>query len=184
MALLVLVLPTLLIRQLTNDDIYPAEESPHSEAIVVLGASVYNDRPSPVVARRLDTAVDLVNRGKSAKIILLGYSDGGKYNEPRVMRNYLTGKLPAGKDIEIIEDTHGAGTYESCLRLKNEYKFDTYTIITQKFHIHRAIFTCQQLGLRVQGVVAINVLQTNRVTYASREVFASWKAILDLFVLH
>lgn len=180
----ILLLPTILIRQETQGDIHQVENSPKADMIVVLGASVYNDKPSSIVERRLETAISLAKSDKADTILLLGYSDGGKYNEPKIMREYLEKNLPANLDIDLIEDTNGGDTYESCYRLSTEYKSRSVLIVTQKFHLHRAVFTCSELGVKTEGVVAINTYQYNRVENAVREVLASWKALFELFVLH
>lgn len=180
----ILLLPTILIRQETQGDIHQSENAPTADMIVVLGASVYKDKPSSTVERRLETAISLARAGKAETIVLLGYSDGNQYNEPKVMREYLEKNLPATLDINLIEDTNGGDTYESCYRLSTEYKNRSVLIVTQKFHLHRAVFICSELEVKTEGVVAINAYQYNRVENAVREVFASWKALFELFVLH
>jgi vancomycin permeability regulator SanA len=123
---------------------------PYNETEMVLGAQVYSRiDPSPVLAQRLATAAKIINEGKAKVVLMSGDGRAEDYNEVITMRNYAV-KIGIAKSQIQIDDL-GLRTYDSCWRAKNVFKFTKLTIVTQRAHLVRAVYTCQQLGLDVVG---------------------------------
>ena len=106
------------------------------ECILVLGASVTSDGvPSPILQDRLDTAIDLYNKGVAPKLLLSGDNGQMVYNEVKAMQNYA---LEAGVDEnDIYLDHAGFSTYESIYRAKYIFKVDSMIVVTQTYHLYR-----------------------------------------------
>lgn len=154
---------------------------PTAEATMVLGASVKSDgTPSDALADRLQTSLELYRLGKAKTILLTG--DDGAYHadEIAVMRPYLIklGVAPA----DITEDGHGYRTYESC---KNAAQagIKKMTVVTQRFHLSRALYLCNQMGIDTYGVAADKRNYQDIVFFWSRDLAASLKAWWDVNVL-
>lgn len=126
----------------------PTEISPGKTAIV-LGASAKNFYPSPVLKDRIEAAVDLYKQGKVENILMSGDNRFNNYNEPEVMTRYAT-KLgvPVNK---IYRDYAGRRTYDTCFRAKHIFQIKEAILVTSKFHLPRTLYTCEQLGIKVDG---------------------------------
>ncbi|OGG50349.1 hypothetical protein A3C18_03325 [Candidatus Kaiserbacteria bacterium RIFCSPHIGHO2_02_FULL_54_11b] len=152
------------------------EEVPRAEAALVLGASVYRGAPSPILAERADTAIALYTSGKVSKILVTG--DGGSlsYDEVTPVRKYL---LDAGVEPQdIFLDHAGFDTYSSMYRAREVFLAHSLTIVTQDFHLPRALWIARRLGLDAHGVVAAGG-KSSPYEYV-REIPASIKAIFDV----
>lgn len=148
------------------------------DAIIVLGAGVWRDRtPSPILRNRLDLAVQLYQAGISDRIIVTGDHRPGEYDEVDVMWEYL---IRENVPVEHIErDYKGFSTYESMVRVSKEYDLKRAAVITQHFHLYRAMYIAKENGLDVRGVIAETVGSlTSRAGWTTREWVASIK---DLF---
>lgn len=162
------------------DKIADAAHLPESEVIMVLGASVKSDgTPSDALADRLQTGLELYQSGKIKKILLTG--DDGAYHadEIAVMRPYLIGLGVAAADIK--EDGHGYRTYESC---KNAAQtgIKKMTVVTQRFHLGRALYLCNRMGIDTYGVAADKRHYTDIVFFWARDLAASVLAWWDVNV--
>lgn len=120
--------------------------------IVVLGAGIRNNRPSPMLEDRLKTSIKLYNNGISDKIILTGDHQSDDYDEVTVMLNYLLENNIPKEDI--ILDNYGISTYDSIYRLKNVYKANNIVIVTQKYHLYRALYIANKLDIEAIGVTS------------------------------
>lgn len=151
------------------------------EYAIVLGASVKTPtEPSDALRDRLETARMLYRVGIVRRLLLTG--DGGAFrsNEIVVMRNYL---LSAGiPSAAITVDEQGFRTYESCKRAKNVYSITHAILVTQRFHLARALYLCRAVGVDVIGLNADQQLYRRRAFFAGRELGASIKAMIDLFL--
>ncbi len=120
------------------------------DAILVLGASVKGDEPSPMLEERIKTAIELYNDGYADKIIMSGDNSTVYYDEVTVMKNYA---VSAGIPEEIIYLDHaGLSTYESVSRAKEKFDINSVIIVSQKYHLHRAIYVANDIDLEVIGV--------------------------------
>lgn len=132
----------------TPDELADAD----ADCIVVLGAGIEPDgTPSPILAERLDTAIVLYENGASDNIIVSGGEDAAQ-SEVSAMRNYL---LDAGiPSLAITTDTHGIDTFASVKNLKTNFDMERVILVSQRFHLYRAIFIAERMDLDVYGCPA------------------------------
>jgi len=155
------------------------ESLPVAQAVVVLGSAVLaNGELSSVLRDRVDTAIAVYKSGKARKILVTGDNSSLSHNEVNPVRKYL---LAAGvPDQDIFLDHAGFDTYSSMYRARDIFLTETIIIVTQSFHLPRAVFIARELGLQAYGVSA------DRGRYRTqnyiREVFADVKALLDITV--
>lgn len=120
--------------------------------IVVLGAGIRRGKPSPMLEDRLKTGISLYNNDISNKILITGDHMNDDYDEVTVMKNYL---LEHGiPEEDIITDNYGISTYDSIYRVKNVYKSNKVVIVSQRYHLYRALFLSDNLDLKSYGVEA------------------------------
>lgn len=163
------------------------EQRPQADSIsvgIVLGAGVIRNRiPTIVLARRLDAALELYQRGLINKILVSGSNQVREYNEPQVMKNYLLSKGVTASSI--VMDFGGRRTFDTCWRAKNVFKVSRAYLITQAFHLPRATFLCRSLGLQINPITAKDI-QSRFLSISLgnlfREIPASWKALLDIWL--
>lgn len=120
--------------------------------IVILGAGIRRGKPSPMLEDRLKTGISLYNNDISNKILITGDHMNDDYDEVTVMKNYL---LEHGiPEEDIIADNYGISTYDSIYRVKNVYKSNKVVIVSQRYHLYRALFLSDNLDLESYGVEA------------------------------
>lgn len=120
--------------------------------IVVLGAGIRRGKPSPMLEDRLKTGILLYNNDISNKILITGDHMNDDYDEVTVMKNYL---LEHGiPEEDIITDNYGISTYDSIYRVKNVYKSNKVVIVSQRYHLYRALFLSDNLDLESYGAEA------------------------------
>jgi SanA protein len=144
--------------------------------IVVLGAGIRNDTPTDILKRRLETAKEIYDQTKQ-KIIVTGDNSQQYHNEPRVMKNYLI-KLGV-PSVDIIEDFGGRRTMDSCYRIKNFFSANKIVLVSQAFHLPRARFLCESVGLSVQTKAASDSNYSTALSGYLREIPASWAGLFD-----
>lgn len=154
---------------------------PERPVALVLGAQIYPDgTPSPFLKGRLDLAADLYEAGKVSVILVSGDNRQEHYNEPDGMRNYLIRKgIPASK---VVADYAGFDTYDSCVRAKRIFGVDQLTVVTQEYHLPRAVATCTMVGVDATGVGDVSVKRQSRTWYQGelREWMANLKMVWDV----
>ncbi|MBR4767799.1 MAG: YdcF family protein [Lachnospiraceae bacterium] len=159
-AVLVLLAAVRLIVVLGGGQIYSSEaEIPKEEpydAIIVPGASVRRDRtPSPILKNRLDKAESLFKAGAAKTILVTGDHRPGEYDETDVMWEYLVARnVP---EENIVRDYKGFSTYESMMRAAEEYGFKRVLVVTQRYHLPRALYIGRAYGLEAYGIAAEDV---------------------------
>ena len=149
----------------------------NAQAAIILGASVLPDRSlSPILKDRVDTAIQLYNAKKVSKILVSGDNGTVTYNEVNPVRIYLLNKGVLDQDIFL--DHAGFDTHSTMYRARDIFKVDSVLIVSQSFHLPRAVFIAHYLGINAYGVNADGgkILFSNYI----REVFANEKAILYL----
>jgi len=133
--------------------IYSPEDAPPERAAIVFGARIYSDgRLSAMLQDRVETAVQLYKAGKVQKLLLSGDNRFVDYNEPARMQEYALAQGVPAEDIQL--DYAGRRTYDTCYRAKTIFQLDSALLVTQDFHLPRALFTCRNLGLDAIGVTA------------------------------
>ncbi|MEV0622197.1 ElyC/SanA/YdcF family protein [Nonomuraea sp. NPDC050404] len=157
---------------------------PETQVALVLGAGLYGTQPTPMLARRLDIAADLYRAGKVRALLLSGDNSRKEYDEPTAMRDYLRARgVP---DAVMVLDYAGFDTWDSCVRARKVFGAERVTVVTQEFHIPRAVALCRTAGLRAFGAGDDSARRWPSATYflAAREVFATAKAFADAMVLN
>jgi SanA protein len=161
------------------------EQSLGARAAIVFGAGLTRDgRPTPVLRDRVEAAVELFRAGKVEKLLMSGDNRFENYNEPAAMRQYA---LELGvPDSAIVLDYAGRRTYDTCYRAKAIFNLQEAVLVTQRFHLSRALFICSQLGLKATGVAADRrtYLPLTRLSWQIREIPATLNAFLDVMVTH
>ena len=130
-----------------------ADSAPKSDCIVVLGCGVYADKtPSPMLADRLKVGIELYKKGAAPKIIMSGDHGRENYDEVNVMKQYA---IEAGVPSEdIFMDHAGFSTYESIYRAKEIFCAEKIIIVSQEYHLSRALVIAKELELEAVGVSA------------------------------
>ena len=169
---------------LYNEADLTASDGPRADVVLVLGAQVApgGTEPMPFLRGRLDTAAALVADGYAAVILVSGDANGSSGNETEVMRSYLVGRA-AVDPSRIITDPHGLDTYDSCARAKEVFGVSRALLVTQPYHLARAVALCRHLGVDVDGVGARcdGCLSLNLARNATRDYFACSKAALEAY---
>jgi SanA protein len=165
------------------DRIYVREsEVPTMPLAIVFGAGYWpSGRLSDALADRMDTAIALYQSGRVNKLLLTGDNRFVDYNEPGRMAEYAEAKGVPRKDLVL--DYAGRRTYDSCYRARSIFGARRAVLVTQAFHLPRALYTCNRLGLEAVGVVADRHRYIYRDWYRIRELLALARAWLDLNLL-
>lgn len=158
--------------------IYTVETVPAKKVAVVFGAAVYGDRLSAVLRDRVETAVSLYEAGLVEKIIMSGDNQTLQYDEPSAMVAYAIEQGVPEADLQ--PDYGGRRTYDTCYRAQHIFQAEEVILVTQKFHLPRALFTCQMLGLQSVGVVADRQPYRGARWYELRETAATLVALRDV----
>ena len=147
------------------------------QCILVLGCSVWEDnQPSPMLQDRLDTAISLYRQGAAPKLLLSGDNSIVEYSEPECMLQYALAQGVPAEDIFL--DYAGFSTYESVYRAHAVFMADRLIVVTQKYHLFRALKACRALGIEAKGAASDQETYSGRYYREAREVLARFK---DLF---
>ncbi len=159
---------------------YEVEKVPSVNVVLVLGASVYQNRiMSDMFKDRADTAVDLYSQGKAKNILISGDNRNKNYNEVVVAQKYLVSQGIPKENIFL--DYAGFDTYDSLYRAKEIFKVKDLIVVSQDFHLPRAVYLGKKLHLSVYGFSADRHLYKNLVFNEAREKLANIKALLDVY---
>jgi len=185
LGIIVFTIPRLITSITSINKIKTIANVSSEKVAVVFGAGLLRDgTPSPVLKDRVSTAAQLYFAGKIQKILMSGDNRFVDYNEPASMRVYA---LELGiPDDAIVLDYAGRRTYDTCYRAKNIFGLDQAILVTQKYHLPRAIFTCNGIGLKSIGVVAdLRTYHPNSLTFWNiRELPATLVALWQVWVSH
>ena len=180
-ALLALALPRVAAALITIRRMTTVEEVQSAPVAIVLGAGLQgNGRPSVILRDRLDTAIQLYQTGKVQKLLMSGDNRFLDYNEPGAMQQYAISQGVPENDIVL--DYAGRRTYDTCYRALHIFRVEKAIIVTQRFHLVRALFTCRQLGLDAAGVPSDP--RRYNPYWLAREYPATSVAFWELFVTH
>ncbi|MEU3996386.1 ElyC/SanA/YdcF family protein [Streptomyces fungicidicus] len=171
------LLPATWLRLTTDDRLRTTADVPRADVAVVFGAGLWDGEPSPYLAHRLDAAAELYRAGRIEVVLVTGDNSREEYDEPDAMRAYLTRHGVPGS--RIVSDYAGFDTWDSCVRAKKIFGVDRAVLISQGFHIRRAVALCETAGVSSYGV---GVDDRHDVTWyygTVRELFAAGKAALD-----
>lgn len=182
LALLIILLPRLVTGLYAAHRIYQQQDSPSERVAVIFGAGLRRDgTPTAMLRDRVLTGADLYFSGKVEKLLMSGDNRFADYNEPESMRQFA---LAAGvPDEAIVLDYAGRRTYDTCYRAKVIFGVEKALLVTQGFHLPRALFLCNMLGMDTLGVEAAPCYWNGSpFVWDVREQFATIAAFLDLYV--
>lgn len=148
------------------------------DCALVLGAGVRNGNPTPMLRERINSGVEVFNCGATTRILMSGDHGQEDYDEVNVMKECAKEQsVPADC---IFMDHAGFSTYESMYRAKEVFEIKSVIVVTQKYHLYRAIYDARKLGLEAYGVDAekLNYSFPVKLGNNSREVLARTKDVL------
>ncbi|NTV35452.1 MAG: DUF218 domain-containing protein [Anaerolineaceae bacterium] len=180
---IVSMLPRLITAIYSQGKIIAAKDVPSNNVAIIFGAGLrYDGTPTEVLKDRVTTGADLYFSGKVKKLLMSGDNRFVDYNEPAAMREFAI-SLGVPKE-DIVLDYAGRRTYDTCYRAKEIFKVDKAILVTQNFHLPRALFICNSLGVDSIGVSAdIRVYRASAYRYWElREIPATTVAFVELFI--
>ncbi len=184
-SLLALLGARLLTGMYARARIYNAADVPASRAAIVFGAGLLRDGSvTPILRDRVATAAELYFSGRIEKILMSGDNRFLDYNEPGAMRQHA---LELGvPDKALVLDYAGRRTYDTCYRAKAIFGLSEAILVTQNFHLPRAIYTCNLLGLPSVGVASDRqpYRKASMLYWSVRELLATSAALWDVHVTH
>lgn len=158
-----------------------ADEAAPVDAVVVLGAGInWDGSPSAILQDRLDVAIDLYRDGAAPKLIMSGDNADSSYNEVMAMANYAMAQGVPARDIFC--DHAGVSTYDSMYRLANVFGVDSCVVVTQEYHLYRALYDAQAFGIDVVGVPSDRRAYADKDAYEQREFLARIKDFVGVAV--
>ena len=173
-----------------SNALYESARDFKAEAIIVPGAAILSDKtPSPVLKARLDVAIDLYNNKVAKKILLTGDGDNSQdyYDEISSMLSYVKERGVADEDVFC--DHKGYSTFESMVRAKQIFGIDRAIVVSQSFHLPRAVYIGQKMDMKTRGIASDQVgsndiswgnFKNEKIKITLREIMARNK---DFFIL-
>lgn len=183
LGLLAFFLPRLITTVAAWTKIYQVGTAPNERVAIVFGAGLTRSGyPTPILRDRVETGVQLYFAGKVQKLLMSGDARSSNHDEPGAMRAYA---VSLGVPAEaIVLDNSGDRTYDTCYRARAVFGLDSALLVTQKFHLPRALFLCNALGLKAAGVEANNrhYWPLSLFVWNLREQFATMTAFVDVYL--
>jgi SanA protein len=169
----------------THKYILQLNAQPDSQIALVFGAGLRRDgSPTAILRDRVQSAVELYNSGKVNKLLMSGDNSYLDYNEPGAMREYaLSLGVP---ERDIVLDYAGRRTYDSCYRAKYIFGINNAILVTQPFHLPRALYTCRNLGIEATGYAAENITyrKSSQLYWNMREIAAMFVSTIEVSITH
>ena len=182
--LVILILPRIITTMYSWTRTYTIESAPAERVAIVFGAGLTRDgQPTLILRDRVKTAVQLYLSGKVEKLLMSGDNQGVGHDEPGAMRDYAVSLgVPA---TAIVLDNSGDRTYDTCYRAKAIFGLDSALLVTQQFHLPRALFLCNMLGIQAVGVDANNYRYWPplMLIWNIREQLATVGAFVDVYLI-
>jgi len=178
-----LFLPRLITSLYAWNKLFLVKDSPSERVAIIFGAGLLRDgSPTAVLRDRVETGAELYFTGKVEKLLMSGDNQVVEYNEPEAMRQYAI-SLGVPEEV-IVLDYAGRRTYDTCYRAKAIFGINKALLVTQNFHLPRALFLCNTLGVKASGVEANNrnYRRSSLIFWNIREQFATFSAFVDVFI--
>lgn len=157
----------------TNSDLVEISRI-EPECIMVLGAAVNPDgTPSQMLKDRLETGIALYHMGVAPKLLLTGDNGQMEYNEVQVMKNFAVDRGVAEEDIFL--DHAGFSTYDSVYRASYVFGVESMVVVTQEYHLYRALYGCNRMGIDAVGASADQAVYRGQEMREGREILARIK---------
>lgn len=175
---LVLGINTYVVRSTAKQILAPESvKLDDADCILVLGCGVRsNGQPSPMLADRLKRSIALYEAGIAPKLLMSGDHGQPDYDEVNAMKQYAIDQGVPSADVFM--DHAGFSTYESLYRAKEIFQAEKIIIVTQEYHLHRALYIANQLGLEAYGVSANYRAYSGQLNRDIREILARNKDFL------
>lgn len=146
---------------------------------IILGAKVWNDGSlSHVLLDRVTTGVELYRAGKVKKLLMSGDNPTAEYDEPTAMKRYAM-ELGVPEE-DIVLDFAGRRTYDTCYRAREIFEVKKVVMVSQEFHLYRAIYLCQNMGIDAVGVTANRRKYLGENYWTVREFFSVFSAWFEI----
>ena len=179
----VLFLPKLIVVVYTSIYTFTVGNVPADRVAIVFGAGLrYDGTPTAILQDRVQTAVQLYEKGKVSKILMSGDNSFVDYNEPEAMRQYaLSLGVP---DEDIVLDYAGRRTYDTCYRASAIFQVQSAILVSQSCHMASALVICNSFGVKSSVVAADTIYcrKIDRVVWYARKLFATTKSVRDVNV--
>jgi len=179
------IFPRLMTRWYADSRLYNPHSAPQGRVAIVFGAGLWRDgSPSPVLRDRVATAAELYFAGKVEKLLMSGDNSSVHHDEPGAMRDYaLSLGVP---EEDIVLDYAGRRTYDTCYRAREIFNISSAILVTQGFHLPRALYTCNTLGVNAIGVPADlrQYRQASLAFWNLRETIATVVALWEVHISH
>ncbi len=156
------------------DRIQTTESVSPISVTLILGASLKGGKPNTSLEDRLLAGIDVYNAKKTKKLLVSGDNRSADYNEPMAMKEFLVKKGIPERDIVV--DYAGRRTYDSCYRAKEIFDLKELIVVTQGYHLPRALYLCNKLGIETVGVGADRREYQGMIQRELREIGASFLA--------
>ena len=150
------------------------------DCILILGAGIWGDKPSPMLQDRLDEGIKLYKEGIASKIIMSGDHGREEYDEVNIMKEYAIEQGVPSEDIFM--DHAGFSTYESIYRAKEIFDADNIVIVTQEYHLYRALYIADKLNINAYGVNSDPRKYSGQVFREFREILARNKDFINCII--
>lgn len=174
------MLPRPLITLRYKAKIHTVDEAPQADVAIVFGAGLTRSgRATAVLADRVLTAVELYHSGKVSQILLSGWNSEEGYDEPTAMAA-LAIEMGVPRS-DLILDGQGTRTFNSCARAVHTHGIENALLVTQRYHLPRALVTCEALGVEASGVLADRRSYRAESYWTVREYPATLVALWDAF---
>ncbi|MEV6977007.1 ElyC/SanA/YdcF family protein [Kitasatospora sp. NPDC093806] len=163
-----------------GDRVGTVATAPEAPVAVVFGAGLFDGLPSPYLAHRLDAAVELYERHKVRAILVTGDNGRVSYDETDAMRRYLVEHgVP---EVRVVGDYAGFDTWDSCTRARRIFGVDRAVLVSQDFHVRRALALCEAAGIESYAVGVPEVRDATWLYGGFREIPGAGKAALNAWL--
>ncbi|GAA1176501.1 vancomycin permeability regulator SanA [Kitasatospora gansuensis] len=160
-----------------GDRVGTVAQAPSAPVAVVFGAGLFDGKPSPYLAHRLDAAVTLYQDHRVQAVLVTGDNSRTEYDETDAMHDYLVEHgVPA---VRVVEDYAGFDTWDSCTRAQKVFGVERAVLISQTFHVRRALALCQAAGIDSYAVGVDEPTDSTWYYGGLREIPGAGKAALD-----
>lgn len=182
--LLLTLIINLYMLSYTKDYIYyESDDVPQTQCVMILGAGVSTSGTISDVARdRVEAALELYHQGKVEKVIISGDHGRRNYDEVNSIKNYLK-IMHHINDEDIFMDHAGFSTYESMYRGRDVFLIKDVVVVSQEFHIARAVYIARKMGLNAVGFVANEITPFTKITHISWKIRESLARVKSFFLV-
>ena len=181
--LAVIFVPNFIVVSKTKNDIISLEETEDltdADCAVILGAGVRDGEPTPMLKDRLLTGIELYKSGAVKKLIMSGDHGSEDYDEVNIMKSFAVDNGVPAEDIFM--DHAGFSTYETVYRTREIFEADNIIIVSQEYHLYRALYIAEKLDVKAVGVSADRRTYSGQKMRDLREILARDKDFFNCII--